>query len=175
MVNLFDAPPTELIEKAAVELKKSTQFAPPAWAVFAKTGVHKERPPVNEGWWHIRVAAILRSVYKLGPVGTQKLRVKFGGKKSRGHMPEEFRKGSGSVVRKALQQLEKAGYVKQVEKGVHKGRVVTPQGKSFLDKVALGILKAKPKPAKAVQKTQAQQPDKADQTAAEVITEQTDE
>src|SRR3989338_2594566 len=169
MVNLFDAPSTELIEKAAVELKKSTQFSPPAWALFAKTGTHKERPPVNEGWWYIRVAAILRSVYKLGPVGTQKLRVKFGGKKSRGHMPEEFRKGSGSVVRKALQQLEKAGYVKQAEKGVHKGRIVTPQGKSFLDKVALEILKAKPKPAKAQKAVSAPETQK---TAADAIVEQ---
>ena len=84
-------------------------------------------------------------------------------------MPEEFRKGSGSVMRKALQQLEKAGYVKQVEKGVHKGRIVTPQGKSFLDKVALEILKAKPKPAKAQKAVSAPETQK---TAADAIVEQ---
>ena len=145
MVNLFDAVPTELIEKAAVELRKDPNFKAPEWAQFVKTGVHKERAPLLEGWWHIRVAAILRKVYKLGPIGTQKLRVKYGGRKSRGHTPEEFRKGSGNIIRKALQQLEKAGYVKQAEKGIHKGRIVTPQGKSFLDKVALQISKAKPK------------------------------
>ena len=168
MVNLFDAPPTELIEKAAVELRKDPNFKAPDWATYVKTGAHKERPPALEGWWQIRVAAILRKVCNLGPIGTQKLRVKFGGRKSRGHKPEEFRKGSGNIIRKALQQLEKAGYVKQVEKGIHKGRIVTPQGKSFLDKVALQILKAKPKRVVAKQVAPVAEQKTAEKQALEV-------
>jgi len=41
-------------------------------------------------------------------------------------------KGSGSVVREALQQLEKAGYVKKIKKG----RQMTPAGQAFLDDMA---------------------------------------
>jgi len=142
MASIYDIAPTELIENAAEELKKDATFKAPEWAAFVKTGAHKERVPERADWWHTRVAAILRSVYKMGPVGTQKLRVKYGGRKSRGMRQEEFRRGSGSIIRKALQQLEKAGFVKQVEKGVHKGRIVTPQGKSFLDKIAVRLSKA---------------------------------
>jgi small subunit ribosomal protein S19e len=141
MASIYSVTPTELIEKAAVELKKDENFKAPEWTIFVKTGVHKERVPQRSDWWHVRVAAILRSVYKLGPIGTQKLRVKYGGRKSRGVVQEEFRRGSGSVIRKALQQLEKAGLIKQMEIGVHKGRVVTPQGKSFLDKLSVELIK----------------------------------
>jgi ribosomal protein S19E (S16A) len=30
--------------------------------------------------------------------------------------------------------LESEGFVKKVEKGVHKGKIITPKGQSFLDK-----------------------------------------
>jgi len=139
--------PNELIEKVAEELKKITAIKPPAWAAFVKTGASKERPPFEADWWYKRVAAILRSVCVLGPVGVSKLRTKYGGKQRRGHSPPRFKRGSGNIIRKALQQLEKAGLIKFVEKGVHKGRVATPKGKSLLDKTAIAILKTKPKRA----------------------------
>ena len=142
----FDVNPNDLIEKAAEELKKDKNFAQPKWADFAKTGAHKERPPVSREWWYFRVAAVLRSILKLGPIGVSKLRTKYGGRKNRGHKPEKFYKGSGSVIRKALQQLEKAGYVQQIDRSGHKGRVITPSGKSFLDKIAIQLIKQKPKP-----------------------------
>jgi len=47
-------------------------------------------------------------------------------------MPASFRKGSGSIIRKVLQQLEAVGYAQTV-KG---GRAVTPDGQRFLDNVA---------------------------------------
>lgn len=136
MATMYDAEPNELIQKAAQELKKIPDIKPPLWAAFAKTGTHKERPPSNKDWWHVRTASILRSVYRLGPIGVSKLRTKYGGKKNRGVAKERSYKGSGSIIREALQQLEKAGFVKQTQKGFHKGRVVTPKGKSFLDKIA---------------------------------------
>ena len=97
----------------------------------------------------MRAAAVLRSVYMLGPIGVSKLRTKYGGKKRRGHKMSHFRKGSGNVIRKLLQQLEKAGLIKFVEKGVHKGRIITPKGMSILDKTAISISKSKPKPKRA--------------------------
>lgn len=143
MGNVFDVPVNEFIINLAAELKKVEQIRPPEWSIFCKTGVHKERPPVQNDWWFIRAAAILRSVKVLGPVGTQKLRAKYGGRMRRGYRTEHFYKGSGSVVRKILQQLEKAGFIKQVKKDVHKGRVVTPAGDKFLNIVAIALMKAK--------------------------------
>lgn len=131
----------ELINKAAAELKKQKLVEPTEWSQFVKTGHHKQRLPDQDDWWYHRSAAVLRSVAKLGPVGTQKLRTKYGGKKNRGHKPERFYKASGSIIRKILQQLEKSELVKQTEKGVHKGRVLTPKGTSFLDKLAVQIMK----------------------------------
>ena len=51
-----------------------------------------------------------------------------------------------------IKQFEAAGFVKKVEKGVHKGRTLTPKGKSFLDKIAVEIKKEKPKKAKIEKK-----------------------
>ena len=145
MTSMYDADAQELILKAAEELKKVPEIKAPAWAPFVKTGMHKERPPADSGWWYVRVASVLRAVYRLGPVGVSKLRAKYGGKKNRGVKKEHFFKGSGNILRKSLQQLEKAGFVKFAEKGVHKGRIVTPKGKSFLDKIAAQMQAIKPK------------------------------
>ena len=136
MKTMYDADPQELIEKAADELKKIPEIKAPAWAPFVKTGMHKERPPANDNWWYLRTASLLRTIYRLGPIGVSKLRTKYGGKKNRGVKKEHFYKGSGSILRKALQQLEKAGFAKFADKDLHKGRVITPKGKSFLDKIA---------------------------------------
>ncbi|RMF55842.1 30S ribosomal protein S19e [Candidatus Woesearchaeota archaeon] len=145
MVNIYEVPVNDFIERLAEELKKLEQIKAPDWSIFVKTGRHKERPPAREDWWHVRCAAVLRSVYKLGPIGVSKLRRKYGGKKNRGHKPEHSYPGSGSIARKALQQLEAAGLVKQHEKGVHKGRVITPKGVSLLEKTASKMLGGVPK------------------------------
>ena len=145
MTTMYDADSQELILKAAEELKKVPEIKAPEWAEFVKTGMHKERPPVNGDWWFMRTASVLRAVYRLGPVGVSKLRTKYGGIKNRGVKKEHFFKGSGSILRKALQQLEKAGFVKFVEKGVHKGRIITPKGRAFLDKIATQMQGIRPK------------------------------
>lgn len=129
----------ELIPKLAEELKKIEGIAPPEWASFVKTGAHKERVPEDADWWYIRTASILRKVRLLGPIGTEKLRTKYGGRKRRGHKPAIFAKGSGSIIRKALQQLENAGLITQTAKGVHKGRVVTGKGDKLLNSTAKNI------------------------------------
>ncbi|MBI5065923.1 30S ribosomal protein S19e [Candidatus Woesearchaeota archaeon] len=133
---LNDVQKTKLIEKAAEELKNLKEIAPPAWAPFVKTGMSKERPPVRKDWWHVRAAAVLAKLDKLGPVGVSKLRKKYGSRKNKGHKPSHVYKGSANIIRKILQQLEKAGLAKQVEKGIRKGRVITPKGLSLLGKVS---------------------------------------
>lgn len=141
MPSLYDVPSNDLIKRLAAELKKTPEIKAPAWSVYAKTGMHKERPPRLPDWWHVRAAAVLRSIAKLGPVGVSKLRTKYGGKKNRGHKPGRFYKGSGNIIRKILQQLESAKLIKQTKIGVHKGRVLTPAGQSLLDKTALAMYK----------------------------------
>ncbi len=143
---MYDVDSQELNSKAAEELKKVPEIKAPSWATFVKTGMHKERAPLDKDWWYFRIASVLRIVYRLGPVGVSKLRTKYGGKKNRGVKKEHFFRGSGNILRKSLQQLEKAGLVKFAEKGVHKGRIVTPKGKAFLDKIATQIQGQKPKP-----------------------------
>ena len=101
----------------------------------------RERSPDQEDWWYIRAASVLRTLYLRGgkPVGVERLRTKYGGRTGRRVRPEHFKKGSGHIIRLILQQLEEAGLVTKVEK---KGRKITPQGISFLDKVAARIAKS---------------------------------
>ncbi len=141
MTNAFDVPADELIEKVAEKLKSMPEIKAPEWASFVKTGRHKERPPVKKDWWYVRAASVLRSIYKLGPIGVSKLRRKYGGKKNRGVRPEIFYKGSGSIIRKILQQLELSELIVKKEVKRHKGRVATPKGKSLLDKTASELSK----------------------------------
>lgn len=141
MSHILTVNTTDLNKAVAEELKKQKLVNPPEWSQFVKTGAHKERLPDNQDWWFNRSAAILRGVVKLGPVGTEKLRTKYGGKKDRGHKPDRFVKASGSIIRKILQQLEKSELVKKAERGNHKGRVITPKGTSLLDKIAVQLAK----------------------------------
>jgi small subunit ribosomal protein S19e len=67
-----------------------------------------------------------------GPIGTAKLAVKYGGRKNRGVAPDQFREAGTNVIRKCLQQLEKAKLLKQVEFDGHKGRVITKEGNALL-------------------------------------------
>ncbi len=131
-----DTDPTLLVEAVAKELSKKQEFKAPEWAPFAKTGAHKERPPAREDWWTVRAAAILRTLATRGPIGVSKLRTKYGGRKRTGHDPSHFAKGSGSVARHALQQLDKAGFSKQDVRNGRKGRVATPRGIALLEQVA---------------------------------------
>ncbi len=133
-MKINDVNPNTLIETAAKELK--TKIKAPEWSLFVKTGVGRERPPVSPDWYYVRSAAVLRKVYLHGPIGVSKLRTQFGNKKNRGTQTEEFRKASGKIIRSILQQLEDAKLIQKAEKGIHKGRMITSQGKSFLDKLA---------------------------------------
>ena len=135
MTTVYDIPADIFIRQVAEELKKNPQIQPPDWAAFAKTGVHKEMPPENEDWWYVRTASVFRRVYTDGPVGTQRMRSIYGGKRNRGPAPSQFRRGSGSVIRKILQQLEAAGFVSHGSAG----RTVTAAGRSFLDNVANNV------------------------------------
>ncbi len=135
----YDVPPAILIERLAKYLKDNVDaIRPPEWAPYVKTGAHAERPPQNPDWWYIRCASLLRKVYVMGPIGIEHLRSEYGGRKNMGVRPEHARKGGGAIIRRALQQLEKAGFIETV---MGRGRVITPEGRKLLDSLAAEIRK----------------------------------
>ena len=151
MPTAFDVPPENLIKAIAEELKKVEQVTPPPWALYVKTGVHKERPPMQDDWWYIRAAAIMRKLYVAGiPVGVYRLAKKFGGtKKTRGRKVRVFTKGSRNIVRTMLHQLERAGLV-SIREG--RGRVLSGAGVSFIDKIATKLKRSLEKELPALAK-----------------------
>ncbi|UCD03450.1 MAG: 30S ribosomal protein S19e [Candidatus Aenigmatarchaeota archaeon] len=137
-MNIKELPADKLIEKTAQKLKAMDEFKPPEWARFVKTGVHKERTPQQDDWWHIRAAAVMRKVGIEGVIGVERLRKEYGGRKNLGHKPERKRKASGSVIRNVLRQLEAAEFVTTRKS---KGRMLAPKGRSFLTEIAREIRK----------------------------------
>ncbi len=132
MTTVYEIPPEKMIEIAAGDLKNKVKFKMPDWAKFVKTGTHKERMPQDDDWWWIRSASILRKIYINGPVGVQRLKVAYGGKKNRGVKPEKFYRASGKIIRIILQEFDKIEFTKKVDNG----REITSKGQSYLDKLA---------------------------------------
>ena len=120
-------------EKLLTEIKKLKEVVAPEWAVFVKTGAHKQRPPVNPNWWVVRATSVLGKVTKYGPIGTNKLAKAYGGRKNRGHRPDKKVNGSRNIARKCLQQLEKAGLIKQITEP-SAGKVLTKKGAALINK-----------------------------------------
>ena len=70
----------ELINKTASKLKEISEITAPEWSTFVKTSRARDRPPVEKDWWYSRAASILRKLDILGPIGTNKLKRKYGGR-----------------------------------------------------------------------------------------------
>ena len=129
-----DVPPQQFIDKLAKYLKENIdQVQPATWAQVAKTGSHVEKQPQNPDWWYTRAASILRKIYSHEPVGLEKLRSDYGGRKGFRVSPNHASKAGGSNIRKILQQLEAAQLVQIVSP---RGRRMTPKGRKLLQEVA---------------------------------------
>jgi small subunit ribosomal protein S19e len=135
MTTAYDVPPNELIGKLAEKLKKDEYISPPEWMMYAKTGVNREVPPETEDWWFIRCGSLLRRIYIDGPVGVARLRTYYGGRERRGLKKERFTKGSGSIIREMLRQLEEAEYIRRMKEG----RVISSKGQYFIDNTAYEV------------------------------------
>jgi small subunit ribosomal protein S19e len=123
-----------LIEKIAKHFKENVdQVNPPAWASIVKTGSHVEKQPQNPDWWYLRCASVLRKVYVHGPIGAEKLRENYGGRKGSRVAPAHAAKAGKTIVRKALQQLEAAGFVETLKP---QGRRVTREGRRLLQELS---------------------------------------
>ncbi|MDT3437078.1 30S ribosomal protein S19e [Haloarcula sp. 1CSR25-25] len=141
MATLYDVPPEELIEALTETLADEDDIEAPDWAEYTKTGVDRELPPEQEDFWTRRAASLLRKVAVDGPVGVNALRSEYGTSKqgtTRYRVrPHQKTKGSGNIIRTALQQLEDAGYVETSE---NDGRRITGEGRSLLDDTAGDLL-----------------------------------
>ncbi|RLE89086.1 MAG: 30S ribosomal protein S19e [Thermoprotei archaeon] len=139
MVTVYDVPPNRLIKALAAYLKERVEeVRPPEWAFYAKTGPHAERIPDDPDWWYVRAASIMRKLYIYGPVGIERLRTAYGGRADLGLKRKHFKKAGGSSIRKILQQLEAAGLVEKVER---RGRILTPLGRSLMDRIATRVFR----------------------------------
>ena len=138
MTTVYDVPPKELIDSVAKKLQSEEAINLPEANLFSRTGINKENPPSEKNWWYTRCASILRKIYVSDTIGIERLRAEYGGKRDKGSKPYKAARGSGSIVRRAVQQLEKAGYVARI-KG--KGRVLTPKGRSFMDNASHEVMK----------------------------------
>ena len=132
MVRAYDVEPNRLIKEVAGRLKEMG-IEKPAFVGIVKSGAHCDRPPEDPDFWYVRCASIMRQAYINPGTGVHRLRRHYGGRKNYGVKPEHHMPAGGSTIRKAMQALEKAGLMQKANK---KGRLLTPKGKSLLDKSA---------------------------------------
>lgn len=136
MANVLEVDTQKLVEVAAVKLKESG-IQKPKYIDFVKTGAGKERVPDSTDFFYSRCASILRQVYLNGPIGVSRLRTKYGSKRAHWVRRHHHYRAGGSIIKDAFDALEKKGYIKTTKTG----RIITPGGKSFLDKLSNDISK----------------------------------
>ncbi|MFW9874579.1 MAG: 40S ribosomal protein S19 [Candidatus Thorarchaeota archaeon] len=140
-MSIYTIQSEKLVESIAIKLKEYPEISPPEGSEFWKTAFFKEMAPQDsENFWYLRCASILRKVKKFGPIGVNKLRKFYGGRNRKGPGLHHSAKGSGKIVRVALQQLENANLVVKVEK---EGRIVSSEGTSLLERTAYIISRQK--------------------------------
>ena len=135
MVTGYDIEAAKMIKTIAEKLKADNVVNPPKWIVYVKSGAHKERAPEEPDFWYKRCASILRKLYVYGPLGVSKLRKDYSARKHRGSAAERHARAGGAIIRKALQQLEKANLAEK--RGT--GRVVSKKGRAFIDNIAKSL------------------------------------
>ena len=139
MTTPHDVPASKFIDRLAKYLRENVdEVQPLPWSTFAKTGTHVEKQPQNPNWWYTRTASILRKVYIHGPIGLEKLRADYGGRKGFTVKPNHASKAGGSNIRKTLQQLETAGLIQTTRP---QGRRISPKGRKLLQEVSDTVTK----------------------------------
>jgi small subunit ribosomal protein S19e len=133
MITPFDVDANRLLVKTATKLKDISAIKAPDWMQFVKSGSSRDRAPEQKDFWYLRCAAMLRKIYVQGPKGVSRLRTDYGSKKNNGVRRSHFAKAGGSIIRKGLQQLEKAGLLTKLKTG---GRTLTAKGRALMDSAA---------------------------------------
>jgi small subunit ribosomal protein S19e len=130
MSNVYEVKAADLVRVASQRLKG--MMKKPGYVDFVKSGPGKERVPQERDFWFVRSASILRQVYLNGPVGVSRLRTRYGSRKEHVVHRRHHMRAGGSMIRDALIELERLKLVQNTKQG----RVITPQGRSFLDRIA---------------------------------------
>ncbi|MFX1274541.1 MAG: 40S ribosomal protein S19 [Promethearchaeota archaeon] len=141
-MSIFVVEPKLLLDAIAKKLKEDyPEVTAPPKSRFWKTAFFKELAPVDsENFWYIRCASLMRKVKKHGPIGINRLRKLYGGRNRRGPGLSHSARGSGKIIRVALQQLENSNLILKTEKN---GRILSPEGTSLLERTAHSILRTK--------------------------------
>ncbi|MFI5412434.1 MAG: 30S ribosomal protein S19e [Candidatus Micrarchaeales archaeon] len=129
MANIYDVKASDFIKLASERLKE--KMKKPSYIDFVKSGANKERIPQDPDFWYVRSASVLRQVCINGPVGVSRLRTRYGSRKEHVVHRRHHARAGGSIIRDSLIELEKLNFVKNTKSG----RVITPQGTSFIDKI----------------------------------------
>ena len=133
MPNVYDVKASKLVGAVAAQLKD--KIKKPEYINYVKSGANRERPPTDPDFWYVRGASVLRQVYINGPVGVSKLRTRYGSRKEHSVHRRHHVGAGGGIIRDLFQELERA----QLVKSTKEGRVITPKGRSFVDKIAKGL------------------------------------
>eukprot|EP00744_Colponema_vietnamica_P013242 GILI01018560.1.p2 GENE.GILI01018560.1~~GILI01018560.1.p2 ORF type:complete len:167 (-),score=55.44 GILI01018560.1:35-493(-) len=133
---LKDISADAFIPALAAHFKRAGTMQVPEWSEYCLTGTAKQHNPYSEDWYYIRAAAIARQIYLRGATGVGLFKRMYGGSKNWGVSPSAFAKGSGSVARHILHQLEK---LKIVERDDNKMRRLTRDGRKNLDLIAASV------------------------------------
>ncbi len=138
MTDALKVPPEMLIESVTEIFKKDERIKPPDWTRYMKAGMHKEKKWEDPDWFYRRLASTLRKISVYGPIGISRLSSEYGGRIDRGSKRYHPGNGSRFIVRHTLKTLEQIGYVKTEKRG----RTVTPQGSSLLEKTSKELMKS---------------------------------
>jgi len=130
MSNVYDVDSQSINRKIAAALKD--KIKKPEFVNYVKSAPSRERPPIDSDFWFVRSASILRQIYINGPVGASRLHNRYGSRTNHITRRKHHKKSGGSIIRRSLQELERVGLIKKVPKG----RIMTPQGTSFVDKIS---------------------------------------
>ncbi len=129
MATIYDVKASDFVRVASERLKD--KIKKPKYIDFVKSGANKERIPQDPDFWYMRSASVLRQVCINGPVGVSRLRTRYGSRKEHVVHRRHHVKSGGSIIRDSLIELERLNFVKSTKTG----RVIAPQGKSFIDKI----------------------------------------
>ena len=103
LITVKDVPAAAFIKAYAEHLKKSQKILPVDKHEYLKTGYSREISPHDEDWFYTRAAALARKMYLRPGLGVGALRHIFGKNGRNGHRRNHHTKGSGKVIRYALQ------------------------------------------------------------------------
>ena len=144
---VLDVPANKLINALAAFFKEKNIIKTPKYAPIVKCSHANDIAPVDPDYLYYKAAAICRRLYvtKSKTLGVGSLRVMFGMKKRRGSQPPKAFIAVGKIIRELVQQLKKAKYFENyiVDDDNRGGLSLTKTGRSELDKIAAGLLKAK--------------------------------